>query len=314
MGKIVHLPPFIIATPLGTDILYFFLVIFRRFFSQNGHVFCIGCHQRPNRSKMSKPLKADEDVADYYGLEWVEGMWVCRDYVDEYRAWKVCHILLALDGCEIYLANYSPSRCGVFKMGGDLQHFPAQSPFFVSGDVFDFYSDFAIFFPQKRNKVANELPTADPPPALRSNGDVIMDNACLLLEWMCPTSPLCRNLVKWLSEGMSTRQAATALGVSHTMVWRARHDSVDWLVMMTVHPGMHQDRVDQEDVDFFLQVLDDVAPYASGRPYREQTVTNRRLYEIYMEQCNEEGQQPLSLLFIQTRGMYYYSYQHIILM
>ena len=70
--------------------------------------------------------------------------------------------------------------------------------------------------------------------------------------------------------------------------------------MMTVHPGMHQDQVDQEDVDFFLQVLDDVAPYTSGRPYREQTVTNRRLYEIYMEQCNEEGQQPLSLSFIQT--------------
>ena len=25
---------------------------------------------------------------------------------------------------------------------------------------------------------------------------------------------------------------------------------------MTIHPGLHRDRVDQEDVDFFMSVLD----------------------------------------------------------
>ena len=133
------------------------------------------------------------------------------------------------------------------------------------------------------------MPTALPPPPPRNHDAQIAENARQLLEAMPPTSPLWRNLVEWLSQGMSTQDAAQALGVSQTMVWRARHDEVDWLVTMTVHPGMHQDQVDQEDVDLFLQVLDDIAPYASRRPYREQTVTNCWLYEIYMEQCNEEG-------------------------
>ena len=93
------------------------------------------------------------------------------------------------------------------------------------------------------------------------------------------------------------------------MVWRAWHKEVDWLVTMTIHPGLHRDRVDQEDVDFFLSVLDNIAPYASGRPYREQTVTNQRLYEIYVEECNTEGRQPLSLTFIQTQGMCYCFYE-----
>ena len=157
------------------------------------------------------------------------------------------------------------------------------------------------------------MPEATTPPPPRKCNAQIAENARQLLEAMPPTSPLRQNLVEWLSQEMSTWDAARILGVSHTMVWRARHDEVDWLVTKTAHPCMHRDRVDQEDVDFFLQVLDDIAPYASGRPYREQTVTNHRLYEIYMEQCNEEGQQPLSLSFIQTRGMCCYSYQHTIL-
>ena len=157
------------------------------------------------------------------------------------------------------------------------------------------------------------MPEAPPPPPLRSHDAQIAENAWQLLEAMPPTSPLRRNIVEWLSREMSTWDAAKALGVSHTLVWRARNNEVDWLVTMTIHPGLHRDRVDQEDVDFFMSVLDNVAPYASGRLYREQTVTNCRLYEIYLEECNTEGQQPLSLTFIQTQGTYHYSYQYITL-
>ena len=85
------------------------------------------------------------------------------------------------------------------------------------------------------------MPTALPPPLSRNHDAQIAENARQLLEAMPPTSPLRRNLVEWLGQGMSTRDAAQALGVSRTMVWRARHDEVDWLVTMTVHPSMHQD-------------------------------------------------------------------------
>ena len=103
---------------------------------------------------------------------------------------------------------------------------------------------------------------------------------------------------------MSTRQAAAALGVSHTTIWRSRHDEEDWLVTISAHPGIQRHRVDQEDIDFFLSVFDTVAPVASGRPYHEQTVTNRKLYEIYVDQCHQQGYVPLSLTFLSTKGKY----------
>ena len=141
-----------------------------------------------------------------------------------------------------------------------------------------------------------------PPPTLQSEGNIIQDNARLLLEWICPTSPLHCNLIKWLSEGMATRQAAAALGISHTTVWRSRHDGEDWLTTISAHPGIQHHQVNQEDINFFLSVFDTVAPVASGRPYHEQTVTNRKLYEIYVDHCHQEGCTPLSLTFLSTKG------------
>lgn len=142
---------------------------------------------------------------------------------------------------------------------------------------------------------------ADPLPSLCIDGDVILENARVLLQWISPNSPLRRNLVKRLSEGMSTCHAAKVLGVSHTMVWWARHDGEDWLVMITAHPNLHRTRVDQEDMDFFHEILDEIALHASGRSYREQTISNHKLYAIYLECCQERGWRPLSLSFISTR-------------
>ena len=85
------------------------------------------------------------------------------------------------------------------------------------------------------------MPTALPPPPPHNHDAQIAENAWQLLEAMPPTSPLWQNLVEWLSQGMSTQDAAQALGVSQTMVWRAQHDEVDWLVTMTVHLCMHWD-------------------------------------------------------------------------
>ena len=67
----------------------------------------MGCGEWPNRSKMSKPLKVDKEMADYYGVKWVWGMKLCWDCADDYRKRKACNDVMALDGSKIGCCFYS---------------------------------------------------------------------------------------------------------------------------------------------------------------------------------------------------------------
>ena len=104
----VHLLPFIIFYVTVSDIRCLIFVFFRRLFLRYGDRFCVGCGERPNRSKMSKPPKVDEEMAGYYGVKWVLGMWLCRECADDYRKRKVRRDAMALDGSEISCCFYSP--------------------------------------------------------------------------------------------------------------------------------------------------------------------------------------------------------------
>ena len=107
-STMVHLSPFIVFNMTAADDHGHFFLFFRRFFSQQGGRFCVGWREWPNRSKMSKPLKVDEDMAGYYGVKWVRGMRLCRECADDYRKRKVCRDMMALDGSEIGHCFYSP--------------------------------------------------------------------------------------------------------------------------------------------------------------------------------------------------------------
>ena len=146
------------------------------------------------------------------------------------------------------------------------------------------------------------MPVDTPPPVPHNHDTHIAENACMLLAAMPITSPLRRNLIDWLSCGMTTREAAGALGISCTTVWRSRHDDLDWLTTMTARPGLHRNRIECEDHAFLMDLVDELIPYASGRLYREQTMITRKFYKIYMQRCDKAGQIPLSLSFISTQG------------
>lgn len=92
-------------------------------------------------------------------------------------------------------------------------------------------------------------------------------------------------------------------------VSRARHQVQhgDWLVELQYPPGVTRDWVDDQAVDLFHQVMNDVMPYASGRDWREQIGTNRHLYDIFLCWCAESGVEPMSLSFFQTNGKSPYS-------
>ena len=71
---------------------------------------------------------------------------------------------------------------------------------------------------------------------------------------------------------------------------------------MSAWPGLHRNRIECEDHDFLMDLVDELIPYTSGRLYREQKMTTRKFYKIYMQRCEEAGQIPLSLSFISTQG------------
>ena len=56
---------------------------------------------------MSKPLKVDKEMADYYGVKWVWGMKLCQDCADDYCKRKACNDVMALDGSKIGCCFYS---------------------------------------------------------------------------------------------------------------------------------------------------------------------------------------------------------------
>ena len=112
--------------------------------------------------------------------------------------------------------------------------------------------------------------------------ELLTHNVKQMIKDLPPNSPIRRPLVFRLSRGMTTRTAGSVLGISHTMVSHARNSSPkdDWIVNLRYAPGVTCDQWNEQAVDLFYEVMDEMVPHVSGREFREQVASNRQIYQL----------------------------------
>jgi hypothetical protein len=111
--------------------------------------------------------------------------------------------------------------------------------------------------------------------------DKIAENGARLVQDLPPNSPFRRPLLAYLTAGLETQPALEFFGISLRTFNRIKEDSTNSLLEIKYTVGVTRSRVSQEQLDEIKRILEDILPKQSGRDFRNQEVTDKKLYETY---------------------------------
>ena len=108
----------------------------------------------------------------------------------------------------------------------------------------------------------------------------IVENYKQLISQLPQNSPFRRSLLFWFSKDVSVQSFCELFGISqHTYNRLSEEDSK---VLQTKYSiGVKRQRVTDEQIDEIHRILDDILPKQSGRDFRIQEVTDKKLYDTY---------------------------------
>lgn len=109
-----------------------------------------------------------------------------------------------------------------------------------------------------------------------------------LINNLPKSSPIRPALICYLAQGVSVCEVASDFGLSTETIRRAKKNDGTILQLQSI-PNQKKPRITQDQEDAAIDFLDEVLPVVSGRDYRILKMTQEKLYELYIEKCNELG-------------------------
>jgi hypothetical protein len=116
----------------------------------------------------------------------------------------------------------------------------------------------------------------------------IAENSRLLVKDLPPNSPYCRPLLVYLMDGLESSLVMEYFGISKRTLDRIMEESGNKLVETKYSVNVKRKRVTEQQLAEIQKILDDILPKQSGREWRIQEETNKRVYENYLAQVENE--------------------------
>ena len=109
----------------------------------------------------------------------------------------------------------------------------------------------------------------------------IVDNTVDLVSQLPSNSPIRRPLLGFFTQELSQDQAKRIYGISDRTYRRVMKGNGSILTEQKYTPNVTRKRVTEDQLKEAKEILDDILPVQSGRDFRPQEMTNKRLYELY---------------------------------
>lgn len=140
-----------------------------------------------------------------------------------------------------------------------------------------------------------------------------------LVQDLPPNSPLRGPLLAALSKGLSLqvsnftlvsltlqKEITSVFGLSEITVRRACAESEEFLYELLYHPSTTRQRVNNNQIEFAKNFIDEALPTISGRNYKILETSEDHLYEMYCAETDE----PVSKTFFIYKVLHQFNYHH----
>ena len=117
----------------------------------------------------------------------------------------------------------------------------------------------------------------------------IVNNCRRLLNDLPPNSPYRRPILAYLMEGLEQQKALEVFQISPRTYRRIKEEDGNSLVETKYSVGVTRTRVSQEQLEEIQRILDDILPKQSGREWRTQEMTDKKLYQAYCAEVQKGG-------------------------
>lgn len=112
----------------------------------------------------------------------------------------------------------------------------------------------------------------------------IAENCKHLVVDLPPNSPFRRPILAYLVAGLALPTALEFFGISRRTYQRIQEDIGNNLMEVKYTIGVTRTRVSEQQLADIQRILDDILPKQSGRDWRSQECTDKKLYETYVAQ------------------------------
>ena len=85
------------------------------------------------------------------------------------------------------------------------------------------------------------------------------------------------------------RKVLEVFQISERSYWRILGDTRNSLIETKYSVGVTRTKIKQEQLEEIQRILDDIIPKQSGREWRTQEMTDKKLYEMYCAQVQRGG-------------------------
>ena len=120
------------------------------------------------------------------------------------------------------------------------------------------------------------------------------ENLMNMIKELPPTSPIRRNLLKFITNGVPIEFAAIDFNISIKTLQNAQKDKEDILFELKSRPDTKRQKIPDEDIEIAIEFLNETIPVVSGRDYRLQKTTDEKLFALYFIYCTSRNFNPLS--------------------
>ena len=127
--------------------------------------------------------------------------------------------------------------------------------------------------------------------------EIIVSNTKSLIKQLPQNSPYHRPLQYFFFQGLSKEEALEIYGTSRLSYFRALNGGGSVLLDQKYAHNVKRAKVSQIQLDEARKILDDILPVQSGRNWRYQEVTDKKLYEQYLEQVERSQAVSKSFFF-----------------
>ena len=117
----------------------------------------------------------------------------------------------------------------------------------------------------------------------------IVHNCRKLVNDLPKNSPYCRPILLYLMEGLEKHKALEVFQISERSYGRIYEDVGNSLIQTKYAVGVKRTRVSQEQLEEIQRILEDILPKQSGREWRTQEMTDKKLYETYCAEVQKGG-------------------------
>jgi hypothetical protein len=109
----------------------------------------------------------------------------------------------------------------------------------------------------------------------------VVDNTLDLISQLPPRSPFRRPLLSFFFQGLSQEEAQRIYGVSARTYGRVLEENGSILVEQRYKSNVIRKRITDDQLKEVKEIVNQILPVQSGRDYRVQEATDKKVYELY---------------------------------